>query len=447
MPAPHIFISHSSDDDAFVKELRKQLEALRLPVWVDSRQLRGGAKLAPEIREAIEQARQVIAVLSTHTVNSPWVTREIRLALEMEQRRQQDGYRVIPLLLPGIKPTALGHWFDEEPVAVPVELDPGKLDEALPAILAGLGERLADDRQSLQTITPQPLAELLLRLSDPAIETEGGKRRAKATAVLSYQPVDPGGRPVESRRYAFTVPLGPIEAERLRWYLESYYIWPTGVFQQSAREVESRLPGWGQALYQTALGTASEVLTGWKQAGKAERRFSVLVDRELPEGTNPEQQQAANEAASELLSLPWELLHDGRGYLFQGANPALVRRRQPNRRLIDVVTTALPIRILLVSPRPEDEHAGYIDHRLSARPLLDAMESLGSLAELQVLNPPTRPALERALREAREAGQPFAVVHFDGHGVYDREYGLGGLCFEDPKDEYKLEQRAWSATF
>jgi hypothetical protein len=44
----HIFISHASKDDEFVKELREALEAHRLTVWVDSRKLRGGAKLAPE---------------------------------------------------------------------------------------------------------------------------------------------------------------------------------------------------------------------------------------------------------------------------------------------------------------------------------------------------------------------------------------------------------------
>ena len=59
MLASAIFISHASEDDAFVKNLRIALEGLRLPLWVDSRWLRGGAKLAPEIREAIEQARQV----------------------------------------------------------------------------------------------------------------------------------------------------------------------------------------------------------------------------------------------------------------------------------------------------------------------------------------------------------------------------------------------------
>src|SRR5205085_2459871 len=52
----HIFISHATSDDAFVKELRNALEAHQLPAWVDSRNLRGGAELAPEINAAIEQA-------------------------------------------------------------------------------------------------------------------------------------------------------------------------------------------------------------------------------------------------------------------------------------------------------------------------------------------------------------------------------------------------------
>ena len=38
--------------------------------------------------------------------------------------------------------------------------------------------------------------------------------------------------------------------------------------------------------------------------------------------------------------------------------------------------------------------------------------------------------------------EPFDAVHFDGHGVFNREHGLGALCFEDPKDTNKLEQRA-----
>jgi TIR domain len=44
MNSAHIFISHASKDDEFVKGLRLALEGHQLPVWVDSRNLRGGAK-------------------------------------------------------------------------------------------------------------------------------------------------------------------------------------------------------------------------------------------------------------------------------------------------------------------------------------------------------------------------------------------------------------------
>lgn len=123
----HIFISHASKDDDFVKQLRVSLESHQLSIWVDSRNLRGGAKLAPEIEQAIETARQTIVVLSPNTINSPWVRKEIQQALAVEKQRGKDGYSVIPLLLPGIEPSALALWFDEEPVGVKVELKVGSV--------------------------------------------------------------------------------------------------------------------------------------------------------------------------------------------------------------------------------------------------------------------------------------------------------------------------------
>ena len=68
-PPPNgpIFISHASADDAFVKQLREALESHHHPVWVDSRNLRGGSVLNREIEQAIESARHVIVVLSRDT--------------------------------------------------------------------------------------------------------------------------------------------------------------------------------------------------------------------------------------------------------------------------------------------------------------------------------------------------------------------------------------------
>src|SRR5512135_1674849 len=184
-PRP-IFISHVSADDGFVKELRVFLERLPLPIWVDSRNLRGGDKLLPEIRAAIAQARQVIGVFSPQTVNSGWVRREIQWAERVAKRRQGDGYAVIPILLPGIEPGALGLWFKDEPVGIKVQLGPGGLTAAAPLLAAALGVQLPDDFEPPAEVPAAPLEELRLKLVDPLIETAAGQTRVKATAVVYY---------------------------------------------------------------------------------------------------------------------------------------------------------------------------------------------------------------------------------------------------------------------
>ena len=45
----------------------------------------------------------------------------------------------------------------------------------------------------------------------------------------------------------------------------------------------------------------------------------------------------------------------------------------------------------------------------------------GDLArfEITALRPPTFEQLQKALTDAKAAGRPFHIVHFDGHGVYE----------------------------
>ncbi len=292
---------------------------------------------------------------------------------------------------------------------------------------------------------PEPLEELVLELSDLRFHEQGGARRASARARLVYQPATAGQPEVHSAQaWRFIAPLGPIEAEELRWYLEKYAIWPSPYFRDRARKVEEDLVKWGRLLHDEAMPAAhrENVMKAWEKTGNhAGRRFSVYVDVALEEGAPEADVTAAQEAAALLLGLPWELLHNGKSYLFQGAKPTRVRRRLPGTEVLDVPVVAPPIRILLVTARPEDESCGYIDHRASALPLVEAMEALPGLVELFVLSPPTLPALREELDRARTVEMPYHVVHFDGHGVYDRSVGLGGLCFEHPEDVAKLENR------
>ena len=436
-----IFLSHSSADKPFVEQLRQALERHNLQGWLDARELRGSDPLRSGLFTAIEQASAYLLLVSTASLQSEWVTRELQHAQKI--KNEHTDYPLIPLLLDGTKLGAFSGYFPEQPLHIPVSSQPGGIEEAVHAILAALGKRLPNALPVVEDKPERPLAELLLKLSRPALTDDNGVQHARAEAELVYVPSESGKREVASvQRYFFRAPLGLIEAEELRWYLEEYYLWPAEVVRYRARKIERDLIRWGQALYQQALPVqyCANALQGWQaESGKVARRFSVWIDDSVLAGSSKNEEIQTKQAATTLLSLPWELLHDGNAYLFQGAKPVRVRRRLPNTLNQDVLLTDPPIRVLLVTARPEDQACGYIDHRASAMPLVQAIENLDGLVELKLLDPPTFAALQEELDRTRE--KPYHIVHFDGHGVYSPDVGLGGLCFEHPGDTDKLEKR------
>src|SRR5690349_7674201 len=106
-----LFISHSSQDDDFVRELRQALGYFDQDVWIDSRELRGGEPLWSEIQEGIEEASAFAVVISMNALQSEWVAKELRHALSVQKHRLKDQFPVLPLLLNGAKPGALNGFF------------------------------------------------------------------------------------------------------------------------------------------------------------------------------------------------------------------------------------------------------------------------------------------------------------------------------------------------
>ncbi len=446
-----LFISHSSQDDGFVRELRATLADHGQDGWIDSRELRGGDPLWLEIKKAIDAASAYAVVVSTDALQSKWVGKELRHALLVQEQRGKDQFPVIPLSLNGTKLGVLEEFFGEEPVYIPVSSDAGGVEAAMSAILVAVGKRLPADVAPTPQPKAEPLEELVLELTELEFREKDGVRRASARARLVYEPATPGQPDVHSAQsWRFVAPLGPIEADDLRWYLEGYAVWPSHYFRDRARKVEANLVEWGKRLHEAAIPVVhtANVMQAWaKLSDHAGRRFSVHVDTALIADAPEAEVLAAKEAATTLLGLPWELLHDGKAFLFQGAKPTRVRRRLPSTEGFGVPVVATPIRILLVTARPEDDACGYIDHRASALPLVEAMESLPGLVKIHVLDPPTLPALRDELDRARDQKQPYHVVHFDGHGVYDRRVGLGGLCFEESQDTGQLVKRRHATVF
>jgi tetratricopeptide (TPR) repeat protein len=274
------------------------------------------------------------------------------------------------------------------------------------------------------------VADLVVELWNPTLGFVEGKPRPKATAILRYRPAA-GDKEVQTEPYDFEAPLGPLETEELAWYLERYSSWPTHPFQERARQVEGALPQWGQLLYRSIRSEAGlSTFSAWEAVREAERRLSIFVKSDPSCGILEQQVKHEHEAAARLLSLPWELIHNGKCYLFQHADGVLVRRCFPCLNRGDLLIST-PIRVLLISPRPKDKP--YIDHRISVRPVVQALLRLGNVTQFRLLTPPTFPALQEELGRAQENNQPYHVVHFDGHGIFDQEYQQGVIYFEEPE--------------
>jgi hypothetical protein len=90
------------------------------------------------------------------------------------------------------------------------------------------------------------------------------------------------------------------------------------------------------------------------------------------------------------------------------------------------------VRILLAICRLEDDKVPF---RSVARHLIGGLSSSSRESfVLEVLRPPTFEQLGRRLRAAKAAGEPFHVVHFDGHGT------SGAVFFENPELERNAQE-------
>src|SRR6185436_18481428 len=150
--------------------------------------------------------------------------------------------------------------------------------------------------------------------------------------------------------------------------------------------------------------------------------------RDLLAGPEPRQLTIATRVPA-LLRLPWELMSDEAGSLAQRLS---VRRQLEEPEETTPRPAQLPLRILYIVSRPAD--AGFIDPRLTAKALFDALDPLGASVRVDFCRPPTLARMEEMLRDGQQAGDPYDLVHFDGHGTFLPYSQIGGLYFEKPDD-------------
>jgi TIR domain-containing protein len=96
-----VFLSHSSVDKPFVRMFKDDLVAAGFEAWLDEAKLKIGDSLPIEIGGAIDGADFFLAFLSTSSVESNWVKKEVAIATTKEING--GNVRVLPLLLDDCK--------------------------------------------------------------------------------------------------------------------------------------------------------------------------------------------------------------------------------------------------------------------------------------------------------------------------------------------------------
>jgi tetratricopeptide (TPR) repeat protein len=231
----------------------------------------------------------------------------------------------------------------------------------------------------------------VLRISD--VPLDGGARRVEVT----WQ----DGQARRAAVSSFGYRADGREAERVRWYLEDYPEFPADPAPALAAEAEAELARAGTGLFRYVFARQdAAIIWGLAQARLSEVRVEVDTD------------------PAEAPGLPWELLRDPGTdtALATGAGEFVRTHLQTAGQVRLPEAAGDELRVLLVICRPggrEDVPFRSVASRL-VRGGAAAMEGL----RLEVLRPPTFAQLSKVLHQAADAGRPYHVVHFDGHGTY-----------------------------
>jgi tetratricopeptide (TPR) repeat protein len=196
----------------------------------------------------------------------------------------------------------------------------------------------------------------------------------------------------------FNSPFGAAEREDIRWYLEDYLIAPYAVYEENGRKIEARLPEWGKALFESVFGAGKPGHDAYLKSREGQAEL-VIISR-----------------SPAFLSLPWELLHDPKRATPLALDLAAIDRTMAIEGAAAPVPPGEALRVLMVIARPAGlEDVGY---QMIARPLIERLSAVRGRVRLDVLRPPALEAMHKALGAAAAEGEPYHILHFDGHGTF-----------------------------
>ncbi len=203
------------------------------------------------------------------------------------------------------------------------------------------------------------------------------------------------------------------DREDLRWYLEEYLQYDADPAPMIAARIEGHIAEMGIGLFKAVFQADEDARDLWAKLRDRLNDTRVEIITGVQEAT----------------ALPWELLRDPKT-----DTPLALRADAFVRASHQVAQSphisqagAGPIRILLVICRPGG--SDDVPFRSVASRLIKGLsETARETFQLDVLRPPTFAQLSKVLRAGKARGEPYHVVHFDGHGTYEELIEPGGLA-------------------
>ena len=91
-----IFLSHTKADKPFVRKLARDLDNHGVKCWLDEAEIKVGESLIQKIRQGIDEVGYLAVILSPRSVASPWVQREVDVAMNQEIHGKR--VKVLPIM-------------------------------------------------------------------------------------------------------------------------------------------------------------------------------------------------------------------------------------------------------------------------------------------------------------------------------------------------------------
>jgi len=213
-----IFLSHSHADKPFARRLAADLRLAGHAVWIDEAEINIGDSLIEKIRDGLDQVDYVAAILSSASITSPWVTKELDIASNREIK--ENRVVVLPLMvekveLPGF---LMGKFYGDF-------TNPGRYQDMLKLLLRKLGPSQAvaqPDANELELLKQQlAAAQAAAAQHETALKAHQtlalrGKSPELVAAIEKANKSFPSHAPINAT-YAFEVGSMPMTLDYLLW--------------------------------------------------------------------------------------------------------------------------------------------------------------------------------------------------------------------------------------